>query len=436
MQPYTAVRAGAACARSATPQDLGSTLDRIAFYCLGLLIFTIPWEEQFPLLGGFMISRWVGLLAAGCTALRILGTQRIRKPSGLQYWMLGFVAWSALSMIWSMDPDNTAARLGTNVQLLVMVVLIWELAGTERRIMGVLMAYVLGTYVSATSTIYNFLVGRTAAQIRLELGHNASEEQRYTASGFNENALGILLVLSIPMSLYLLSRRHSRLSSYVLGFQIIVAVTAILLTGSRASLLALVVAFALLPAAASTLPRPKWYVPAIVVAGVVACALFVVPSATWERLGTIGSEVREGTLSHRTTIWAAGLEVFRNHPFLGVGAGAFGTSVLGRLGISYAAHNTFLSVLVELGVIGGCVMLLLIASVAYCVTRLPRVERHFWTVLLLAWTVGASSVTLDYYKATWILFGALAAQVGMTPVSRPLYRPLRISHRLATQPTR
>jgi O-antigen ligase len=327
------------------------------------------------------------------------------------------------------DPESTATRLGTNLQLLVMVALMWELAKSETRLKQILAAYVLGTYISSLSTIYNYFIGRTAAQIRVTLGQNASEEQRYTAYGFNENALGILLALSIPMSLYLLSRTKSRLVSWLCWPQIIVATTAILLTGSRASLIALLVAFTMLPLTASTLPKPKWYVPALVVAAAAACAVFIVPSSTWERLGTIGSELSEGTLTHRTTIWAAGMDVFRDHPLLGVGAGAFGSAVLGRLGISYAAHNTFLSVLIEVGVIGACVMLLLAIVVVYCVVHLPRVERYFWTVLILTWVVSASTVTLDYYKATWIVFGALMVHAGAARATLPATVRLRAPFR-------
>lgn len=44
----------------------------------------------------------------------------------------------------------------------------------------------------------------------------------------------------------------------------------------------------------------------------VATALAVLPQTTWDRIGTIRSEVSEGTLTKRTYIWAAGLDVYVN----------------------------------------------------------------------------------------------------------------------------
>jgi hypothetical protein len=73
-------------------------------------------------------------------------------------------------------------------------------------------------------------------------------------------------------------------------------------------------------------------------------------------------ELTEGTLTHRTVIWAAGMEVFRDHPFLGVGAGAYSPATVKIVNIPLIAHNTFVSVLVELGVFGPPMLLMLLAS--------------------------------------------------------------------------
>jgi len=79
--------------------------------------------------------------------------------------------------------------------------------------------------------------------------------------------------------------------------------------------------------------------------------------------------------------------------------------------MSYPAHNTFLSVLVELGVAGALLLLALLASLYYSALRMPYVEKCFWIVLLTTWVVGVSALTWEYYKPTWLLFGLLAAHM-------------------------
>ncbi len=149
-----------------------------------------------------------------------------------------------------------------------------------------------------------------------------------------------------------------------------------------------------------------------------AAGLYFVPAETWERLSTIGAAITHGTLTHRTSIWAAGIDVFRHHALLGVGAGAYGTSVRSLLDIPYVSHNLFLSVLVELGVVGALILLVLLSTLFYCASQLPKLERRFWTVLLLSWMVGVSSLTWEYRKPTWILFGLLATEYTFTQTKR------------------
>jgi O-antigen ligase len=115
-------------------------------------------------------------------------------------------------------------------------------------------------------------------------------------------------------------------------------------------------------------------------------------------------------MTHRTLLWEAGLESFRDRAFTGVGAGAYGTAVLRAVDMPYVAHNTFLSVLVELGVAGALLFIALLGSLFYSALRMPYLERCLWTVLLLTWAVGVLALTWDYYKPTWFLFGLLTAQ--------------------------
>jgi len=396
---------------SSSADKAGSGLDLIAYACLCAFVFAVPWEESVPLLGGFVIGRWLGLAAFVLTVLRVIASREGRKLSPLHYWMLGFVGWAALSLFWTVDWDSTAIRVGTYLQLLTAVWLIWELAVTEGRVVGLLQSFVFGTYVSAASTIVNLMLGRTAAALRVARGEAAMNATRYTIAGFNENDLALILALSIPMTFYLLTRRKGPLLALLYWVQLVICVTAILLTGSRGALLAAGASLLMFPLTVFRLPRWQRAVSVLACAGALACGAYLVPDLTWNRLLSVAQEASEGTLTHRTVIWAAGLEAFRDHAFLGVGAGSYAAAVLKALDVPYVAHNTFLSVLVELGVIGGSVLIGLLAVMFNCVSRMESLERRLWIVLLLTWTVGVSVLTWDYQKSTWLLFGMAAAHI-------------------------
>jgi O-antigen ligase len=157
------------------------------------------------------------------------------------------------------------------------------------------------------------------------------------------------------------------------------------------------------------LPRCQRVASLVACFGLIACGTYLIPQSSWTRIFQFGSELSEGTLTHRTVIWAAGLGVFRDHPLLGVGAGAYGPTILRVVDVPHVAHNTFLSVLVELCVIGALLLFALLASILYSALQARYLERCLWVTLLLTWTVGVSALTWEYRKPTWLLFGLAAA---------------------------
>jgi len=345
-------------------------------------------------------------------ALLSLGVnRRHRKLSTMHYWMISLVGLSMVSLLWTIDWDSTATRIGTYAQLLVVVWLIWELAVVESRILGLMQAYVLGISFASALTIYNFSTGTTAAQLQAARGVEKWEETRYSIMGVNENDLGLMLAMCIPIMIYLVIRTRGSLIRLFLWGQLVTCIVAILLTGSRGSLISAAIALLMLPLTIGYLTGRHKLAAVLACAGVVVCGVFFIPAGIWARLLGLSTELTKGTLTHRTLIWSAGLAAFRDHPFLGVGSGAFPAAVLRIVDISYVAHNTFLSVLVELGVVGALLLIGLVFSMFYAAFRMLYLERCLWVTVLLSWTVGVMALTWEYRKPTWVMFALLSAHV-------------------------
>jgi O-antigen ligase len=388
---------------------IGNGLARIAYIVLCALVVLLPWGEDFLMLNGFVLATWIGFALFGIAAMRVLVTQQTRRPSLLHCWMLAFVGWTVLSVLWTTDRGITITRIGTYLQLLVLAWLVWELVPSQRLVEGLLQSYVIGALVASLMTLYNFVHGLTSAQLAAQEGIETWETSRYSVFGVNENDLGVMLALSIPMLFYLLVSSKRPLIKLVCWLQLVAGVTAIFLTGSRGAVAAAVIGLAIFPLIVSRLPRRQKLLSLAACAALIACGIYLIPPSSWERIAETKSELTGGTLTHRTVLWAAGLSVFRDHPFLGVGAGAYGLSILRMVDIPLVAHNTFLSVFVELGVGGGLLLLGLLSCLFYCAFRMRYLERCLWVTLLLTWLVGVSSLTWEYHKPTWLLFALLVA---------------------------
>jgi len=360
------------------------------------MVFAIPWQNALVISSVGTIARLIGLMAGVVCILAIIERARISFPTVGHVLMTLFVLWTTATCLWSFNPDQTVVAAVSWFQLLVMVWLIREIAPRDPEQRRLMQAYVLGTYVSGADTLYRYF-------FRLQF----EPTDRYVSKGFNANDLAIVMALSIPLSYYLATESKG-LMVLVYRLQLVLVGTTILLTASRGGLLASLVALAVVPWTFARLTRFQKTAIVLTVAALVCSGLFFVPATSWERLSTISKEFTRGTLGDRPMIWQAGWDVFRVHPFRGVGAGAFRDAH--TLTVAWVAHNTFLSILVEEGVIGFGLFFALMVFLAVCALEMPPLEQKLWIITLGTWAVGASSGSWELGKPTWFLFGLLMAR--------------------------
>lgn len=384
-------------------------VSKLAFASLWLLAFAIPWEDAITISGFGTSARIIGIVTAALGLMAILEKGALRRPAPGHFLLGLFVISAAGSYLWSLYPEGTLTQIVTYIQLLTLVWLIWELCPEISEQRGLLQAYVLGTFVSGIDTIYKFL------------SHQESAYQRYAGSGLDANDLGLMMALSIPVSYYLLIQQKGPMA-WVYRLQLVLAGTTIMLTASRGATLACLVALAIVPLTHTRLTTRKKVALLLTLSLLVFGVVFLVPASSWKRLSTVPDEFEHGTLTGRTLIWKAGWQIFREHPYFGIGSNAFRPIVSRVLAEPIRlddqdspappAHNTFLSILVEQGVIGFAIFCALLAVLGLSLRAMPRFPQRLWIVVLTVWAVGVSSLTWEMRKPTWFFFGLLIAQSG------------------------
>src|SRR5260370_1059758 len=291
----------------------------------------------------------------------------------------------------------------------------WEVGGGVGGEVYVVRGCVVGTFVSGIATFYLFL------------SHQESVYQRYAGANLDVNDLGLIMALSIPMSYYLLIQNHGRMV-WVYRIHLILAGTTTLLTASRGATQPSVVAPGIVTLSEARVGGRQRVALVFTVILLIGGILFFVPETSWERLSTMPGEFERGTFTGRTIIWKAGWEIFRAHPFVGIGANSFRVILsrelaepirMGQADPSPPAHNTFLSVLVEQGVLGFAVFCGMLGALALSLRGMPPFPQRLWIVSLAVWIVGVSSLTWEMRQPTWFFFGLLMAQCGRIPQMQP-----------------
>jgi O-antigen ligase len=327
---------------------------------------------------------------------------KVRRPNAVHVCAALFLLWSACTLFWTTSLNATMERTLTYAQVVLLAFLIWQHARTPERQNTLFESYVLGAYVPAIDTIRHYIIGTPI---------NASNTTRFSATGFNANEIAIILVLGIPMAWYLALSTKRRAYALINGLYIPVALVAALLTASRGAFVAIPASLLLIPASFPRLSdRAKFGLIAIAVASLVALGLMV-PTASWQRVGATAAMISEGDFSDRQLIWRDALDVIRDHPIVGIGAGAFLSQPLGGVAeVREPTHQTFLSVLTGQGFVGLTLFVSMLAVAFSSILRMRGLQRQFWIALGLTLLISLLPRDWDFRKQPWFVLGMLTAQ--------------------------
>ena len=389
----------------------------LGFIAVWFVVFAIPWENVVILPGVGTITRLLGMVAVGVGICVILVRGRLRKPNAFHWFALAFLLYGCASLYWTIDRQESAMRVWKNLQIIALLWLIWEATSTPKRRAGLMQAYVLGAWVTVYQTYEMFRAG---------IGRVGGT--RFAASeNFNPNDMGFLLVLALPLAWHLSLTHRNLWLRWLNRLFIPAGLFTISLTGSRSGLILACLTLCIVPWSLPQLNfRLKMVTAAILTAGVVL-ALTYAPERTIARLSTTGSELTEGDLNDRTEIWRAGMEVLPEYMLVGSGAGTYSRAVRFSLGVDHSAHNTYVSVVVEQGLVG-LVLLLVLFAISFHHARLaPPAERKLLLVLWLTLFVGLTPRAWEDKKVTWLVFGLLNAGAVAGAVARA---PLQVEPQL------
>ncbi len=395
-------------------------------YALSLLfIFLVPWEDSISTSGWGSLARVAGLGLAALWLITVLTEGRFRKPHLFHFLVLLFVLWNLLSVFWSLDTAGTRQRLITYSQIFLLVLVFWDILQSPGELRAALQAYIFGAYVLVGGTFYNYLNGIVSV----------SWEGRYSAPGVNAVDMALILIIGLPIALHLFlldgPGKLNRVLRWVNLAYLPFAAYAVLLTGSRTSLLA-VIPFVIYVAVTSQISLRRRI---LIFAGLFVLLLALiplVPQTLLGRLSTIGSSIAAEDLGGRVALWREAIAILARYPFLGTGAGTL-DSVMGG-----AAHNTYISVATETGFAGLILFLSSIAVAAVQATRSPQKNAALWLAVFFTWAIGVLSLSWEVKKLTWIVltFLVIAGSVEMAPAKEAAALPNPIESRPSSKRSR
>jgi len=343
----------------------------------------------------------------------------------------GLALWAASSSLWAIDEDVALSSAFRLAQGLLLVFIIYSALREPRHV-----RWVLGTYVGGAVITALFALGSAATGGLTRLsGENA-----------NPNELAALFLPGVVLSVFAALGERRPLLRWAASGAATILLVALLLTGSRGGLLGLAVALVagIVVAGAGRVRFGLVAVTLVIGGSVVVYYAAFAPAEQADRVAAISDDGGSG----RTDLWRVASEVASDRPLTGVGAGNFREAEaryaareidIARIDLvldeSKVVHNTYLSILSELGAVGLALFLfLVVAALASTIAGLRAVVRRSeqLELLLRGFLVGllglfASYVfaSAEYRKPLWLLLGVALALPAITGRYRnePLVAP-------------
>ena len=360
------------------------------------------------------LTRVLGIAVLGGWVLHVVArAKRVRlgRPGLL---LLAYAAFAGASIGWSNDPDATQEALRTLAQLVLLYAMAANVLDDWGRLARALDVLLLAT--SALAVLVLVQADATGARAVLHYGTLA----------YNPNFLAAQLAFPAAAALAVRTRWGP------IGWWRLAAVVpiglALIATGSRGGALACAAGLVVVAVA-----RPRLGGRVLAALALTAVLLpAVLPRDSMVTLRARWATAAEDRLSGRLDIWRVGLAMVADRPLAGTGFAGFRDAFYGYMletrvdphfGLLHsrgnrAAHNIYLSTIAELGIAGGVLLGLALATHGRLLWRLRRAAvvagnrpaedvalgllAAFATVL-----VAGFGTELLLVKTPWLLLGAI-----------------------------
>src|SRR5580700_9530803 len=277
-----------------------------ASYWLLLLFLFLVYANLPFVLPATEILRPAKVVAAAVLVMLLVETMFGRRtltfawPEGSL--LVCFVGAAALSCLTALWPHRAADSLSDLVKMALVYFFIANCANTESRLRGVMWTIVICGLIPAAGTLRNYLQGNLVEGRAAWLGIFA-----------NPNEVAYSLVILVPIAAFLGAGRGLFTRIALLGISM-VYIAAIFVTFSRGGLVGLAAVVALY----AWRKRSIWLL-ALLIA--LAAGGLVLGGKYWSRGQDFSGLNGDVSFQQRLATSQAGLAMFADHPFLGVGLG-------------------------------------------------------------------------------------------------------------------
>ena len=255
----------------------------------------------------------------------------------------------------------------------------------------------------------------------INLGRNPAG--RYSMWVDNSNTLGMMIFPLVPVTMYFICKAKSKIAFFLLIILGLLQFYLLYLTGSRASTLAVMTAFAVFIFNSKYIKKYKniFYIYFILIISIFSISLFYLPRSSIDKILPLHQETYEKQnidishyslglllLSGREGAWKVGFQEIINNPVYGTGAGTEKIIVrnnhvkMPNHNGEYL-HNSFLASFVEYGLLGGGLIIIIFLFPLFYLIRIFFCRNHNYNIEFITLLAIYLSCLINAFFESWLL---------------------------------
>jgi len=317
-----------------------------------------------------------------------------RKMIAMEKPIMLLILWAMITLLWSLDPDQTWYAIIFPVQSLFLVFVMINLIDTRKKLYITMGSWILGSLIICVMTILNF---RTMS---------ASAESIYRVNEYgNPNENSFILAYALLFAMYIDRTKFRVLAVSMLA----ICLYGIMSNGSRMGMILYTVLAASFIISLWQTGKKRYSILLIpVLLGIGIYVFQNLPRATILRFLNITNDIGNSNLAYRERIWEIAFKTLDVNPmyvFFGSGWGTFHDAIEPLLRIRYSAHNFYLDILMTSGIVGLSIVIwyLIILFKYICKTS----NKTVYNYLMLFIPMMSMCSTNWTSRKWWLIMGAL-----------------------------
>ncbi len=285
----------------------------------------------------------------------ILTAKTIKFGIPFTIWKVAFLLFSALSLLWAKDTELVKPHLKSLLVYLVILILIYSCIRTKKDIEKVLKIWLMACVVC----VCYLLITNSSEIMNANMGGEGNFRLG-TEGSWNANSIGLMTSGAALIALYFLKKTSLAIPKILylccMGLMIFTS----LVTGSRKAIIMILLGICLYLLLTSKGKRVRIMLLILIFASVLYYIIMEVPYfysivgwrmeglfAKWTGNGEVeaSAKIREEFIDNAVKVW-------KQYPIWGCGLDCFRMFNIDSLGRPMYAHNNYVELLADLGVVG------------------------------------------------------------------------------------